>query len=73
MGKGLSMSTDSVQALIMLIVSIIIFFIFLIAQSENISWAPSLSKLFLSSGRCFLDGRTGWTRVKEGFPRSLSQ
>ena len=41
MGKGLSMSTDSVQALVMLIVSIIIIFIFIIAQSENISWAPS--------------------------------
>lgn len=40
--------TGSVQALIMLIVSIIII-IFLVAQSENSSWAPGLSKLFLSS------------------------
>lgn len=36
MGKGLSMSTDLVQALIMLIVSIIIFLFFLLLQSENI-------------------------------------
>lgn len=69
------MLTGSVQALIMLIVSvvIIIIIIFLVAQSENISWAPGLSKLFLSSGQSFLDGRTGWTRVKESFPRNLSQ
>ena len=49
MGKGLSALTGSVQALITLIVCIIIIIIFLVAQSENSSWAPGLSKLFLSS------------------------
>lgn len=35
MGKGLSMSTDSVQALIMLIVSIIIFLFFLLLSQKT--------------------------------------